>query len=116
MQKIKNNEVPNKDLLTTRLVYNDFDYGSQLKMKGIEGSEEKRIDSNAGKFDLSIAISPLNNELSVQMEYDTSVYCDADMEKILDTWKQLITIIGENPNITVGGCFTKSTEKTEYFI
>ena len=110
LQKIKSNGAPKRQLLNTRLVYNDFDYGAQLKMKGIE-AEEQRIDSDAGKFDLSIAISPLNDELSVQMEYDTSVYTDDDIEKLLETWKELITKIGENPNITVGDALQKVYKK-----
>ncbi len=101
LKKIKTqNLVAAKALMTIRLVYNDFDYGDSLKMSGIE-AEEKRIQSDAGKFDLSITISPFNDKLSVQMEYNKHVYKDAELDKILNNWMTLIQQISEHPDQNV---------------
>ena len=93
----KASKLNNQDILQTRLVYNDFDYGETLNLKGIT-AEEKRIASNTGKFDLNVIVGPIKDELCVQIEYNKKYYQEENINTIFNSWMNLLQEIEENPN------------------
>ena len=83
------------------VLQNSMDQDSEFTLNGLHTSQYKTGDYRVVKYDVNFIFSELKNGLELVLEYNTDIYSDAQMRRMLSHFENLLTAVAQDPKQSI---------------
>ncbi|MGB7604816.1 MAG: amino acid adenylation domain-containing protein [Lutisporaceae bacterium] len=87
-------------LFSIMLNYMPYQEGNHISIEGLL-LEPIKLDKHSVKYNTTLYVRELADEMTLSLDYNNSLYTDESMEKILNNMEAIINMVLENENILI---------------